>query len=109
YAFNEERKLYYVYVRATQTKDIADDILTRVKKGTVFRDAWVYNGVLSGSTPVAAKPAPPVERIPEAQPPVAVEETVQPEPPVTKPSNTPSTSEPAAEPAKPVGRPFIFK
>ena len=49
YAFNEERKLFYVYVRATQTKEVADDILGRLRSTTVFKDAWVFSGQLSGS------------------------------------------------------------
>ena len=59
YAFNEERKVYYVYVRATQTKDIADGILARLRSNSVFKDAWVFNGRLSGSEQLANKPQPP--------------------------------------------------
>lgn len=110
YAFNEERKLYYVYVRATQTKDVADDILSRVKSGTVFRDAWVFNGALTGGSAIARKPAPPANRIPEEpQAPVVIEQPVEPEPQVTRPSTVPETVAPKAEEAKPVGRPFVFR
>lgn len=110
YAFNEERKLFYVYVRATQTKEVADDILGRLRSTTVFKDAWVFNGQLSGSTLARnSKPEPPVvERTP---PPVEEEKT---EPVVEMPEKTSSGSVAEITPApaktpEPVGRPFVFK
>jgi outer membrane protein OmpA-like peptidoglycan-associated protein len=110
YAFNEERQIYYVYVRATQTKEVADDILKRLKESTVFRDAWVFNGQLQGGA-IANRPAP-VEKRPEPEP--VAEETI-PEPVAEKADDTPSGSAPAEETvtpvisAKPVGKPFFFK
>src|SRR5688500_9647397 len=56
YAFNEERKIFYVYVRATQTKDIASEILGNLKANSVFKDSWIFNGVLSGSNLLAKNP-----------------------------------------------------
>lgn len=110
YAFNEERQTYYVYVRATQTKEVAVEILMSLQENSVFRDAWVFNGVLSGSTLVAGK-----QRPAEKQPPLLEPEPVIPDPVVEKPEETSSASVPQVEPklplepAKPVGRPFIFK
>lgn len=118
YAFNEERGIYYVYVRATQTKDIADDILARIKQNTVFRDAWVFNGVLSGSKLTAKNPAAPVqvkpeaasepESLPEPEPPVVIEEPAGKESSVQS-SSVPDPAETKAEAPAPVGRPFVFK
>lgn len=118
YAYNEERKLFYVYVRATQTREVAEDILMRLKTGTVFRDAWVFNGRLTGSVAVARKPAePPAKTTPpvreEPDPPVQTEKPVElkPEP---KPEAEPlvvsqDDPKPAASQSTPVGRPFVFK
>lgn len=53
YDFNEERKIFYVYLRATQTKDIASGILDNLKANLVFKDSWIFNGVLSGSNLLA--------------------------------------------------------
>ncbi|HEX8041292.1 MAG TPA: OmpA family protein [Chryseosolibacter sp.] len=108
YAYNEERKIFYVYVRATQTKEVADDILGRLRSTTVFKDAWIFNGQLSGSA-LAVKAKPPVTNN------VVREEPEQkPEPVVELPENTSSgsvaeeTPPPAASP-KPEGKPFVFK
>lgn len=108
YAFNEERQIYYVYVRATQTREVAFDILKSLKESTVFRDAWVFNGQLAGG--VIAK-RPPVEKRPEPEP----QREVIPDPVVEKPDDAPSGSVPVEEPTtsvatpKPVGKPFFFK
>ena len=116
YAFNEERKVYYVYVRATQTKDIADGILARLRSNSVFKDAWVFNGRLSGSEQLANKPQPPpkiqqppVVEEPEPDPPVVTQEPVQKPDEEGKSAAVPETSTPVAEAPKPVGRPFVFK
>ena len=110
YAFNEARKIFYVYVRATQTKEVAYDILARLRAGSVFRDAWVFNGVLSGGDLVARKQPPPVA---EQQPAPEPEEVIT-EPVVEVPKDTPSGSvaiqaQPQLEAPKPVGKPFVFK
>ena len=111
YAFNEERQLYYVYVRATQTKDVADDILARLRNTSVFKDAWVFNGALSGSNLAKRAPAPPVQKSPEPE--LVIKEPVYTpiEKPVeeTKSGGSPTTSQPVAETPTPVGRPFVFK
>lgn len=120
YAFNEERKMFYVYVRATQTREVAYDILKRLRAASVFTNAWVFNGVLSGSNLIARKQPPPVEEkvlpVPDGtptQPEPALEEVV-PEPVVSAPEDAPSASgdqegEPQVEAARPVGKPFVFK
>lgn len=105
YVFNEDRKIFYVYVRATQTKEVAYEILKRIQTNSVFKDAWVFNGVLSGSNLLAKKTQPP-KKLP-------VEETVEQNVP-TEPGDTPSVSvseetTPAAETPKPIGKPFVFK
>ncbi len=108
YAFNEERKIFYVYVRATQTKEVAADILGRVRSTTVFKDAWIFNGQLSGSA-LVARTKPPVVNEPVKQ-----EPEEKPAPVVELPENTSSGSvaektPPPASTPKPVGRPFVFK
>jgi outer membrane protein OmpA-like peptidoglycan-associated protein len=110
YAFNEERKIFYVYVRGTQTREVAYEILTRLREASVFKDAWVFNGLLSGSNlqpkgqPIVAEMK--IETHQELEP--------VPEPVVPKVEDTPSASvheqaEPRMEAPKPVGRPFVFK
>jgi len=114
YAFNEERQIFYVYVRSTQTKEVADDILSRLRTGSVFRDAWVFNGVLSGSNLAKKQQAPLTtvkETEPEPQRPVFIEE---PSPAAKAPDDTksnaaPKQPEPVAEAPKPIGKPFVFR
>lgn len=126
YALNEERGVYYVYVRMTQTKSVAEDILARVKGSSNFRDAWVFNGKLAGNLPapsVARQPAPSTTQrtdLPEQpitpEQPLTIEDPVQDAPADTSRSveeQTQSAFVPpvteAAVPAKPIGRPFVFK
>lgn len=119
YAFNEERGIFYVYMRATQTKEIADEILVRIKQSTAFRDAWVFNGVLSGSNLMAKRPAAPVnpkpqiaepqpEVLSEPEPQVIVEEPEEKESSVSIDPVTESTEPKVPAPA-PVGKPFVFR
>lgn len=112
YAFNEERKIYYVYVRATQAKDVADGIRDNLRSGTVFRDAWVFNGVLSGSGLLAKNEAPAVKDSPveEALPLKTEEDTVS-ESIVEDQSSAsvPEEVKPKAEAPLPVGKPFMFR
>lgn len=127
YAFNQERAIFYVYVRATGTKDVADEIRARLNANTVFRDAWVFNGVLSGANAIAQKPSPPVERklAPEPQPheqttleaPKEIDaelprlEPEQEEQEAEEPQSgaVPESSEAVAETSRPAGKPFMFK
>lgn len=102
YAFNEERKIFYVYVRATQEKEVAFQILKAIQQNSVFKDAWVFNGVLSGSD--LAKKTQPVQKPPVSKP---IEE-VKPDPIVSEPVLPVVTEEPVETPA-PVGKPFVFK
>lgn len=108
YAFNEERQIFYVYVRATQNREVAYDILKKLRQTTVFRDAWVFNGMLAGGNVIADAPrSKPVEKTPEPEP-------VTPDPVEEKPADSPSASAavdetPPAETPKPVGKPFVFK
>jgi outer membrane protein OmpA-like peptidoglycan-associated protein len=109
YAFNDERQIFYVFVRATQTREVAVEILDNLRSNTVFKDAWVFNGVLSGSNLIAKKRAPVIEKTPDPAP-----EEVIPEPVIKEPEDTPSSSvpeqiQPQVEAPKPVGRPFVFK
>ena len=113
YAFNEERQIFYVYVRSTQTKEVADDILSRLRTGSVFRDAWVFNGVLSGSNLAKKQQPPSTVKItePEPQRPVFVEEPAPAAkmPDDTKSNAAPQPSEPVAVAPRPIGKPFVFK
>jgi outer membrane protein OmpA-like peptidoglycan-associated protein len=109
YAYNEERKVYYVYVRATQTREIAIEVLNAVRANSVFKDAWVFNGVLLGDNFVAKRQLP-VEKIPEPNP-EPVEEPLKPVTPAPKevPSSVAQNNTPVLETPKPVGKPFLFK
>ena len=134
YAFNEERAIFYVYVRATQTKDVADEIRARLKTNTVFRDAWVFNGVLSGADAMTQRSSPPVEKKPASEPEPqeqpqveAIKETetkeIEAEEPPQAPEQdeeaeeaeeaqsgaVPESSEAVAETSRPAGNPFVFK
>ena len=116
YAFNEERKMFYVYVRATQTKDIATEILNNLKATSVFKDSWVFNGVLSGSNLLAKNPKPVLNQSDLKQPVLQEEpkEEVIPEPIIEQPedrisSQVPDEVQPQVQAPKPVGRPFIFR
>ena len=115
YALNEERKIYYVYVRGTQTREVAYEILASLRGASVFKDAWVFNGVLSGSnlspktlTPVA-QTKPEAEAEAESDPVIVI-----PEPVITVAEDAPSASvpeqsQPQMEAPRPVGRPFMFR
>lgn len=107
YAFNEERRIYYVYVRATQTRDVAYEILKSLRNDTVFKDAWVFNGVLSGADLMAKNQAPKAAPTPE---PVHIaevaEERIEEPSPAAVPEDEPAA--PVDAPA-PVGKPFIFQ
>jgi len=48
YAFNANRKLYYVYVRVTKDKQQARETTYRLRLETEFKKAWIYNGPLEG-------------------------------------------------------------
>jgi len=50
YAFNANRKLFYVYVRITKDKQKARETTYRLRLETEFRKAWIYNGPLEGDT-----------------------------------------------------------
>lgn len=115
YAYNEERGIFYVYVRATQTKEIAEDILTRIRQSTVFRDAWVFNGVLSGSDLMAKRSVAPSRLTeperqpePEPEPPVMVEAPEEKEAAVSAAPVNESVA-PKVEAPAPVGKPFMFR
>jgi outer membrane protein OmpA-like peptidoglycan-associated protein len=49
YAFNANRKLFYVYVRVTKDKQQARETTYRLRLETEFKKAWIYNGPLEGS------------------------------------------------------------
>jgi outer membrane protein OmpA-like peptidoglycan-associated protein len=108
YAFNEERKIFYVYVRATQTKEVALEILKTIRENSIFKDAWVFNGNLSGSN-LTARKARPEERPPLTKP---VQETPQPVIPEEKETasvSVPGETTSPVEAPKPVGKAFVFK
>ena len=49
YAFNANRKLYYVYVRVTKDKQQARETTYRLRLETEFKKTWIYNGPLEGN------------------------------------------------------------
>jgi outer membrane protein OmpA-like peptidoglycan-associated protein len=114
YAYHEERRIFYVYIRATQTKEIAYDILKNLRESSAFKDAWVFNGVLSGSTLISkAKPKARPETKPVGKIRVAEPEEKKVDPDVAfeeLPVDVDVKVElsPAATPT-PVGRPFVFR
>lgn len=115
YAFNEERKVYYVYVRATQKKDIADAIRENLRTGTVFTDAWVFNGVLSGSSPLAKNDPVPAPATPQEEI-LSPKTEAAPSGPVSEAVVEERSSASVAEDVKvkveaphPVGKPFMFR
>jgi outer membrane protein OmpA-like peptidoglycan-associated protein len=107
YAYNDERKMFYVYVRATQTKDVALEIVKAVKENSIFKDAWVFNGVLSGSN--LAKKSPPVKTTPPPPPIMETEEPVADLPKETPSVSVPDETSTPTESPKPIGKPFLFK
>lgn len=113
YAFNEERKIFYVYVRATQTRDVAYEVLKSLHEGSTFKDAWVFNGVLSGSNLLAKSQPRTKEPVPEEEPIIERQPDVVPDPVIAKdetsPGSVPEPLRPKVEAPKPVGRPFVFK
>ena len=116
YALNQARGIYYVYVRATQTKDVANDILGRLKENAIFKDAWVFNGRLSGHEANPSSPSQPEpdlrQEVAQSEPPPVVdtlqEETSQATPEEAQSASVPPVTENVETP-KPVGRPFVFK
>lgn len=44
YVYNTQRKLYYVYMRATMDKQVARALVYRLRSERAFKDAWIYNG-----------------------------------------------------------------
>jgi outer membrane protein OmpA-like peptidoglycan-associated protein len=117
YAFNEGRKLYYVYIRLTDDKQKARELAYRVRAEKQFRDAWIYQGTLAGnaaeesmaaSTYEAEQAAESGEEVPKEVPPVIAQpspEETSPAPPAEK---EPVVSE-SAPAVKPVGKDFIFQ
>jgi outer membrane protein OmpA-like peptidoglycan-associated protein len=126
YAFNESRKLFYVYVRETQNKENAFATRGSIQSEGLF-DVWVYRGNLSGElhlperseTVVASITTLPATEI--VSPP---KEEVQ----ATAPLNLPppeeklqesiaspaadvqeNSSQTVASVATPAGKPFVFK
>ncbi|HET9486976.1 MAG TPA: OmpA family protein [Chryseosolibacter sp.] len=110
YAYNKERQIYYVYVRATQNKEVAYDILKKLKQSSVFKDSWVFNGSLSGDNGIIARNSPPkAEPKADPQPEVVIAEPVVEKPDETSSVSTPVEETPPSEMPKPVGKPFYFK
>jgi outer membrane protein OmpA-like peptidoglycan-associated protein len=126
YGFNAERKLYYVYVRLTDDKMSARELVYRLREEQEFKKAWIYNGPLEGSSLIARTPVQQTSEVashPSAtenqEDPVAVvaEQPRQEEsaPAITEATtatlpgpNVPETKTP--EPAVPVvGKDFLFQ
>lgn len=107
YAYNEQRKIFYVYVRATQDKAVADEILKRLQSTSVFKDSWVFNGLLSGSDVVAKKTPPSPTKVLIED---AIDEVIVPSEPEDKsPRSGTEDLAPMVETPKPIGKPFVFQ
>ena len=117
YSFNPEKRMFYVFVRNTRSRDDADATLKNVQMEG-FRDAWVFRGVLTGPG-IVRDSDPDVHNtiVAETNPPETFEsEPVvesPPQPEVTAESQTPADDESQANQstsgARPAGKPFVFK
>ncbi len=118
YSFNEEKKMYYVYVR--NTRSLADANRTaKDMRAEGFSDAWVYKGSLGDASFVPGNElAQPDERVivsPEVKP--TAREQVEPETTIeaeAQPSQADQDAKAPEEPAisenvRPAGKPFIFR
>jgi outer membrane protein OmpA-like peptidoglycan-associated protein len=114
YAFNEGRKLYYVYVRLTDDKQKARELAYQMRSEKQFKDAWIYQGTLAGNAAAESIAASTYEAEQVAE---SGEEVIKEVPVVTQPppeETPPVKSEPvvSGEPVpavKPVGKDFIFQ
>lgn len=117
YSFNPEKRMFYVFVRNTRSRDDAYATLKNVQMEG-FRDAWVFRGALTGSG-IARDSNPDVDNtiVAENNPAETFENesAVQfpPQPEVTAESQTPATDESqtneATSGARPAGKPFVFR
>lgn len=122
YGYHSEKKFYYVYVRVSEDKQKAATTLTDLRKEG-FRDAWLFQGTLSGYS----VPNPVANQAPEVKPPAQDVQTI------SAPSSTGSlnvsssdvtsinddivksdsipvqTPETTEKPVKPAGKGFVFK
>lgn len=120
YLLNERKSLYYVYVLKTQDRQVAADLVFKLRNETEFDDAWMYSGD-DELPPTVVEPKPKVEKpvvVPIEKPiekPIEVKEV----PPVDEPVEeevpvevTPVEEKPKITfdgPTKPVARGKFFK
>lgn len=120
YAINPQRQLYYVFLMNDGDLMKAYIFMTKIRKETDYKDAWIFVGRL-GTEEAVVKTEPKVE--PKAEP--KIEPVKEPEkPPVVEVQPPKDTAkvvtqktdssllkkvEPPAEVKKPKGKPFYFK
>lgn len=134
YAFNSERKLYYVYLAGNEDMKTTWNYLMKIRNESVYKDAWIYLGSLESEQAVAKtepkpqqkvelKPSPKEEAIipkEEPKPEKKIESVKEEVIAVTQPPkdsakvvspkiDSSSIKEVAKEATKPKGKPFYFK
>ncbi|HEY0654213.1 MAG TPA: SPOR domain-containing protein, partial [Chryseosolibacter sp.] len=124
YGYNAEKKFYYVYVRVSADKTKAATTLNDIRREG-FRDAWIFQGSLGGYTapnPVASTPATDVKPV-RVEPPstttisqsngavdVSPSDVASINNDIIKSDSLPlEPTEAIEKPAKPAGKPFVFK
>jgi outer membrane protein OmpA-like peptidoglycan-associated protein len=127
YAFNDSRKLFYVYVRATQNREDAMSTFGSIKEEGLF-EAWVYHGNLSGELHLSERTEAVVVSAPVNPPRTEIISSPKQDEPVITPvvfsqpeekpqeSMTPPLAEveeknpkTVATASTPAGKPFVFK
>lgn len=135
YAFNPERKLYYVYVMNNGDMKTTWNLLMKIRNESIYKDAWIYLGSLGPEQSVAKtepKPQPKAEiktppqeeaKIPpkeESKPEKKIELVKEDVIALTQPHkdsvkvvspkiDSSAIKEIAKETTKPKGKPFYFK
>jgi outer membrane protein OmpA-like peptidoglycan-associated protein len=114
YAFNEGRKLYYVYIRLTDDKQKARELAYRVRSEKQFSDAWIYQGTLAGNAAEESIAASAYEAEQAAESGEEISKEVwpvvaQPSPEETLPVEKEAVVTEAAPAVKPVGKDFVFQ
>lgn len=104
FKFNPNRNLFYVYTLTTDEKEVAMAEAQRLRRETVYIDAWVYQGILGEEKKSINQDIDPVTRQPMKEIPVISEVPVVNE--VAQSQATPSVEPPVVEP--PVERKSVF-
>ena len=112
YAINPKYNLYYVYLLSEGDKMKAYNFMSKIRKETNYKDAWIFVGTLGKDQNVAKaepKPEPKVELKPEpkveTKPEPKIETPIEPKPepkvePKPEPKIEPKPADSIAKPAK---------